>query len=31
MTEIDIKNDSFTCRQDDDLAVLTILEGAKKY
>ncbi len=30
MTEIDIKNDSFTCRQDDDLAVLTILEGAKK-
>ena len=29
MSVIDVTNDGFTCQQEDDLAVLTILEGAK--
>ena len=30
MTSIDMVNDSFTCRQDTDLAIITFLKGAKK-
>ena len=30
MTSIDMINDSFTCRQDADLAIITFLKGAKK-
>jgi enoyl-CoA hydratase/carnithine racemase len=30
MNSIDVKNDIFTCRQDDDLAVIKLLKGAKK-
>lgn len=30
MTSIDVANDSFTCRQDGDLVVITLLKGAKK-
>lgn len=30
MTSIDMGNDFFTCRQDTDLAIITLLKGAKK-
>ena len=30
MTSIDMVNDFFTCRQDSDLAIITLLKGAKK-
>ncbi|MGB2690651.1 MAG: enoyl-CoA hydratase/isomerase family protein [Desulfobacterales bacterium] len=30
MTSIDVKHDFFTCRQDDDFAIITALKGAKQ-